>query len=105
MEQDRAVRKMMLDIKLENIIPEACYPFVRERLKLMWLVGFEAKQQCIPRLGLRKPVRLLDKQGQLIDEFDCVDSLSEIINVPVSTIQSAIKRSSLMREQYYVRYV
>ena len=105
MEQDRAVRKMMLDIKLENIIPEVCYPFVRERLKLMWLVGFEAKQQCIPRLGSRKPVRLLDKQGQLIDEFDCVDSLSENINVLADTIQKAITRGSLIQKRYYVRYV
>jgi len=41
MEQHTAVKKMMLSIKLEETIPEECYPDLRRYLAQIYAVGFD----------------------------------------------------------------
>jgi len=105
MEQEKAVKRMMLDIKVENIIPPQCYPFIRKRLELMWLVGYEAQIRSYPQPKKRKPVRVMDKQGEAIGDFDCTASAADFLGVTYISVNSAIRRGGLLKEQYYIRYL
>jgi hypothetical protein len=41
MEQHTAVKKMMLSIRIEEIIPKEVYPLIREYLQQMYAVGYD----------------------------------------------------------------
>jgi hypothetical protein len=105
MEQMRAVGKMMVDIKLEGMLPEEYLPFIRKRLELMWVVGYEAKFREYPNMKAQKPVRVLDKQGELIKEFDCTKSAASFLDIPHNTAKSAVRIGNLVKSQYYIRYI
>ena len=105
MEQERAVKKMMLDIKLENIIPEVCYPFVRERLKLMWLVGYEASPRSYPLPKKRKQVRVIDKKGEILGEFDGLQQAADFIDVSYNAANIGVRKNYLVNKKYYLFYV
>ena len=47
MEQDIAVKMMMLEVKVEDSLPEECFDTVRKYLSLMWVVGFDAGRKDV----------------------------------------------------------
>lgn len=105
MNQEKAVKMMMLDIKVHNVIPERYYPYIRERLALMWLVGHEAQVRSYPLTQKRKPVRVLNKAGEKLGDFDSPISAATFMGVAYSTAKAAARRGNLIKDEFYVRYL
>lgn len=47
MDRNRAVKIMMMDIEANKEIPEEYFPVIAERLRLMWMVGWEHERADI----------------------------------------------------------
>ena len=68
MEERTALKKMMLSIKLEETIPEECYPDLRRYLTQMYVVGWEAGKLQINQ-HTNKAIGQYDRNGNLINTY------------------------------------
>jgi hypothetical protein len=104
MEQDKAVKKMMLDIKLEELIPPKYYPFIAPRFEQMWLVGWE---HCRKELTAhnKKRVARFDTSGKRIGEYESVIEAAHKTKSGVTGLYSALLRGTKTKKGYYWRYL
>jgi hypothetical protein len=107
MEQDRAVKMMMLTIKYEDCLPEEYHGVVRKYLSLMHVVGFDAgRDNVYAQFSVKRTAVILrDISGTRISQYRSVKEASEATNTPYRTIFHAIKTHKKTRQGYYFEKV
>ena len=103
MNQDRAVKKMLLERKVQKDLPERYFPLFKECLTKMWVVGFDAKER-IPRPTRRVPVTITDLSNNIIGHFPCSEDAAKDLKIKPATAKAAAERGSLVKHQYRIKY-
>jgi len=103
MEQDIAVRTMMLTVKYEDQIPAEYQGFVRKHLSLMWGVGFDAGQDYVyARYSAHKTAVIqYDHLYNRIAQYTSVIEAAKATGVSDRLIFRALKTHKKTREGYY----
>ena len=104
MEVHAAVKKMMLSIKIEETIPEQYYPFLREYLHQMYVVGYDQGRQEIPQ-HQGKSVGQYDKNGKLINVFRDTKEAAKYTGFTDRGIRKSIYRETPMRQGWTWEYI
>jgi hypothetical protein len=93
MEQDISVKMMMLEVKVEDSLPEECYDLMRKYLSLMWVVGFDAGRKDVFANYAKNKTAVIqrDKEGNRIGQWESVKQASTATRLSLPTIFSALK--------------
>ncbi len=103
MEQHIAVKKMMLSIKVEEIIPKNLHPLVRDYLTQMYVVGWEQGRKELAAHN-KKQVGQFNQNGDLINVFDSVAEAAKKTRCKATGIYSAILKKSVSRQGWTWKY-
>lgn len=104
MEQEKAVQMMIRSIKQAREIPEEYLGFVRHRLTLMFVMGFDERGKSIGKnisKKRRKSVCQLNKEGKLIDTFPTVKIAAKKVGHCSATIYSLVKSKQISSKGHY----
>lgn len=115
MEQEWAVKKMMLEIKTkEAILIENGYSLeerdiylksiFKEKLELMWVVGYDHNFKTPHNNGCKKPVTQLGLNKEYIAEYPSAKFIVDNLKIPKHTLLDALKDNHLTRLGYYFYY-
>lgn len=104
MEQNTAVKKMMLSIKLEEHLPEEYYPYVRERFFQMYAAGWDHSRQELLAHN-KKRVGQFNSKGMLLNDFNSVVEAARKTGFKVTGIYSALQRQTKSRQGWYWKYL
>lgn len=103
MEQQRAVRLMMLSIKLEEKIPEFLHSYVREKLSQMYAAGFDEGREQIGIITIK--VGQFDSDYNLINTYADIKQAAARSCYKYSMIVNSIKSGKITRNNQYWRWV
>ena len=70
MEQDIAVRLMILEVKYEQGIPDEFQGFLKKYLNLMWVVGFDAGRKDVYARYSKKKTAIIQRDKNGGDDHD-----------------------------------
>jgi hypothetical protein len=107
MELHTAVKKMMLSIKLEENIPEECYPYLREYLKQMYSVGFDAGREDKAwelNRHSRKAIIQYNLQGHIVNVFGSLKEAVKRTGFSQEGIIYSMKHESPTRQRWLWKY-
>jgi hypothetical protein len=104
MDQERAVKLKMLEIKMEDVIPKKFHWRIRDALLQMYVVGRDSNNAKETN-GCQKPIIQLDHNKKKIKEYPSASSACRQLHVPKSTILSAVKDGHKTRHDHYWVYV
>jgi hypothetical protein len=104
MDQHRAVSKMMLSIKLENLIPDNVLGLIRDYLKQMYCVGWEEGRES-----------LIDANSKLIGQYNIDHKLVNVFKSEreaayrtgyhESSISKSIKNNKMNRQKVFWKFI
>lgn len=110
MDQDIAVKLMMLEIHVEEAeecIPENLQPyletFFKKYLHLMYVVGFDSGR-IYERMRVnhkKTPVRQKNIYGEMIDEFESIELATITTHISKDTIYRAINTGGKTKHGHY----
>jgi hypothetical protein len=104
MERSKAVEAMMRDIRDQvPSLPQSLAAILENRFDLMWQVGYDHRGAELTAHN-KKPVRLLDHNGLLIETFPSVVDAAKATGYGATGIYSAIERRSRTKDGYYWEY-
>jgi hypothetical protein len=115
MTQERAVKLALLDLRVLqedlaldiNLTWEDRYNVLKqaleEKLTLMYAVGFDANNMKETN-GCQTPIVQLNKDKKSIRSFSGVNNASRQLNIPKSTLLSALKIGNMTRQGHYWEY-
>ena len=104
MERSKAVEIMMRDIRDQvPSLPQSLADIIENRLGLMWQVGWDHRGTELTAHN-KKPVRLLDHNGLLVETFPSVVDAAKATGFGVTGIYSAIERGSRTKDGHYWEY-
>jgi hypothetical protein len=103
MDQDIAVKLMMLEIKVEENIPEEYSGYLRKYLHLMWVVGFEEGRNDVYAIfgAHKKAVIQRDSDGTRIAQYESIIDASRRTGIQDRVIFRALKTHKKTREGHY----
>ena len=103
MDQDISVKMMMLSVRIEDDIPEDCYPIIRKYLSLMYVVGFDAGRKDVFANYAKNKTALImrDRDGNRIAQYESVKQASIATKLSLPTIFSALKTHKKTRINGY----
>lgn len=94
MEQHRAIKKMMLTIRMEEEIPEKYFSSLREKFSQMYAAGYDHGRTDVVGKLQRKPVAQFDKDERLINIFTGgLNSASRLTGFAVNNLNHAILKN------------
>jgi len=100
--QHDAVKKMMLTVKMEGLIPETLHFLVREYLRQMYAVGYDEGRTM--NNYKRKQIVQYDESGKFINSFNSRKEASRKTGYPVSSIWHSITEERPVRG-YLWKYI
>jgi hypothetical protein len=103
MDQIRAVRKMILQAKRDGYIPLDVYSHLWHYFKLMYVAGWDG-HTLNEANGCQKPVIQLDKDRKKIGDYPSAADAGRKLDIPKSTLLSAIKKGNKTRQGHYWKY-
>ena len=103
MEQDIAIRTMMLTVKQDGEMPDQYQEFIRKYLSLMWGVGFDAGCNYVyARYSKHKTaVIMYNEYYNRIAQYSSVIEASKATGVQDRVIFRALKCHKKTREGHY----
>ena len=103
MEQDIAVRLMMLEIKVEEKIPKDIQPFIKKYLNLMWVVGFDAGRRYVYSRYSKKKTAVIqyDQSGTRIAQYESVALATRATRISHDIIFRALKCHKKTQQGHY----
>jgi len=103
MEQDIAVKTMMLTVKHEDQIPEEYQGFIQKYLSLMWVVGFDSGRNWVYQRYSKKktPIIVRDLYGNRIAQYESVAEASREMKICTDTIFNALKTHKKTKQDHY----
>jgi len=104
MEQHKAVKLIMLDIKLNGRIPPEYYSEIREYLATIYVVGHDFARQELCAHN-KKRIGQYDSQGKLINEFGSLKEASRKTGFKEEGLYSAVLRGSRTRQGHRWKYL
>jgi hypothetical protein len=95
MNQYKAVKKMILTIKLEEVIPEECIPIIEMYLRQMYAVGYD-EGRCLNNYK-RKQILQYDETGKFINSFDSRIEAARKTGFPLTSIWRSVSEDRPVR--------
>jgi hypothetical protein len=92
MEQDLSVKMMMLEVKVEDSLPEEYHALICKYLSLMWVVGFDAGiiQERMRVNHKKTAVMQRDIYGEEIATFESIELANRMTHISKDAIYRAI---------------
>lgn len=90
MEQYRAIKKMMLTIKMEEQIPTKYFSSLREKLAQMYAAGYDQGRNDVVGKSQKKPVLQYNQEGKVINVFTGLNEASRLTGFNVNNLNRAI---------------
>jgi hypothetical protein len=115
MNQETAVNKMMLEIEIqEALLVEDRYTLeerheylkstIKQKLQLMWVVGYDHNFIVPHSNGCKKPVTQFGSDMKYIAEYPSAKFITDNLKISKHTILNALKDNHLTRQGYYWFY-
>ena len=104
MDQHRAVSKMMLSIKLENLIPENIQWLIRDYLKQMYCVGWEEGRNSLVDANA-KLIGQYNIDHKLINVFKSEGEAALKTGYDQSSISKSIKNNKMNRQKVFWKFI
>jgi hypothetical protein len=103
MDQDIAVKTMMLSVKWEDQIPEEYLALVNKYLSLMWVVGFDSGRKWVYARYSKKKTAVIqrDSSGSRIAEFESIAMAERSTKEGHDAIFHALKTHKKTQKGYY----
>ena len=95
---------MMLSIKLEETIPEECFPDLRIYLSQMYVAGYDfaRKELCAHN---KKRIGQFNNKGHLLNVFNSLREASRKTGFKEPGLYSAVLRGNRTRQGYTWKYL
>lgn len=103
MEQHTAVKKMMLNIKLEGIIDPSIYYILRDYFRQMYAVGYDQGRADVA-INFKKAIAQYNKEGHCINIFSGFREAVRRTGNSYSNLQDAVLKNRLCKG-FHWRYV
>jgi hypothetical protein len=104
MELDTLIKKIMLDIKVEGIIPDKYHYYIRKRIPYIYAAGVDSIFVIKKNNGCKRPVVQLGPDKKYIDDFPSVKHAIDTLGIPKSTILLALANGHMTRHGHYWMY-
>ena len=104
MEQDIAIRLMMLEIERDNsFVIEVGEEIIKKYLNLMYVVGFDAGRRDVYSRYSKKKTAVIqrDKHQNRIARYESVALAAKSTSITTGTIFEAMKKHWLTKDGYY----
>jgi len=104
MEQHTAVKKMMLTVKIEGLIPLECFSAVRCYFGQMYAAGYDQRGQEINQHSY-KAIGQYDRNGKLINTFKSRREAAKKTGFTENGIYKAIKNERPTKQGWVWKYL
>jgi hypothetical protein len=111
MDQDTTVKKLMLEIKIDDDVPPKYQGFIRKYLRLCYVMGFDAgvdynELYHIGRVAPHiTPVDQYDKHWNIIAHYASIEQAKNKTDISVSAILHSLRTGALTRHQFHWKRV